>query len=87
MSGDHWFEPKPVGYGARPANWKGWAALLVFIAVVAVLAIVCFAAGVPTGTDVAVFVAGTLVATVALVVVARVKTRGAWRWRSRSADR
>ena len=24
--GDHWFKPKANGYGATPANWKGWTA-------------------------------------------------------------
>jgi hypothetical protein len=28
----YWFRPKRYGYGASPANWKGWLATLVFIA-------------------------------------------------------
>lgn len=27
---DHWFKPKSRGYGATPADWKGWAATAVF---------------------------------------------------------
>jgi len=23
---EYWFKPKSHGYGASPANWKGWAA-------------------------------------------------------------
>jgi hypothetical protein len=25
---DYWFKPKTRGYGATPANWKGWAATI-----------------------------------------------------------
>ncbi|HEU4381635.1 MAG TPA: hypothetical protein VFR73_23945, partial [Hyphomicrobiaceae bacterium] len=25
---DYWFKPKSHGYGATPANWKGWAATI-----------------------------------------------------------
>jgi hypothetical protein len=30
---DYWFKPKRHGYGATPANWKGWAASLAFLAI------------------------------------------------------
>jgi hypothetical protein len=29
---DHWFVATKRGFGATPANWKGWAAVAVFIA-------------------------------------------------------
>jgi len=30
----YWFRPKTYGYGAEPLNWKGWVAVLVYVAVV-----------------------------------------------------
>ena len=27
---DPWFRPKSHGYGATPADWRGWAATAVF---------------------------------------------------------
>ena len=80
---DHWFVPKPVGYGARPANARGWAAIGVHVAVLVVLAVIWAAMGFETPAGIAVFLIGTLVATAILVVVAKRKTRGEWRWRSR----
>ncbi len=29
-----WFRNKRYGYGASPANWKGWLATLVFLALI-----------------------------------------------------
>ena len=37
---DYWFTPKRYGYGATPANWKGWVATLAFIGLVFVLPLV-----------------------------------------------
>ena len=33
----YWFKPKTYGYGATPANWKGWAAVAVYVAVILAL--------------------------------------------------
>jgi hypothetical protein len=33
----YWFRPKYYGYGATPANWKGWLAIAVFVALAAVI--------------------------------------------------
>ena len=33
----YWFKPKTYGYGATPANWKGWAAVAGYVAVVTAL--------------------------------------------------
>ncbi len=40
---DPWFRPKSYGYGATPANWRGWAATAAFaIGLVARLATFCW---------------------------------------------
>ena len=37
----YWFQPATWGYGAEPANWKGWAAVFAFgLALVALFAVV-----------------------------------------------
>ena len=80
MPGDYWFKPKTYGYGARPANWKGWLATAVFL-------LVCLAwAGLTVGQDppprwgAMAFVIGLMVLIVGFSVLARKKTDGEWRW-------
>ena len=34
---EYWFKPRAYGYGATPSNWKGWAAIACYLAVVVVL--------------------------------------------------
>ena len=49
---DHWFIPKSHGYGATPANWKGWAALGVFALVLFALSFaVLHLSGAPPGAE------------------------------------
>ena len=68
----YWFRPKYYGYGATPANWKGWLATAVFIAMIAAIA---------SGPLDALRV-GAFAALLALFVwIAWKKTDGAWRWR------
>lgn len=70
-----WFQPKSYGYGAgAPVSWQGWATLGVYVAVMAGAALL-----VPTNWPA--FIAISVPATVALLVVASRKTRGGWRWR------
>lgn len=40
---DYWFRPKAYGYGATPSNWKGWAAVIVFVLVIDMAAIMLLA--------------------------------------------
>jgi hypothetical protein len=82
MAGKPWFVPKSYGYGAVPSSWQGWAMVLAFAAVIAVLAFLCLGSGEPTAGGIALFIGGTLAAVVVLVVVAKAKTEGEWRWRS-----
>ncbi len=80
----YWFRPKRYGYGAAPANWKGWAAVAVFIALMALLQ----AAFQPVRTlqDAAMLLAVTMLALVVFAVIAWKKTEGGWRWRWGSKD-
>ena len=67
----YWFRPKLFGYGATPVTWQGWAVTLGFVAVTVALA----AAGDPI---LLVFIPPVVLS---LVLVARGKTDGDWRWR------
>jgi hypothetical protein len=68
----YWFRPKYYGYGATPANWKGWLATAVFIALVAAIA-----SGPVDALRIEAFAA--LIAV--FVWIAWKKTDRAWRWR------
>ncbi len=35
-----WFGPKRIGSGIRPQTWQGWAIVLAFAVIVALIAIV-----------------------------------------------
>jgi hypothetical protein len=81
-----WFVPKSHGYGATPANWKGWAATFGFIAVLAGLSLLALgwqpdpATG-PDTTRIVVWALAVVALTAAFVALARAKTDGQWRWR------
>ncbi|HPE25287.1 hypothetical protein [Albidovulum sp.] len=81
-----WFKPKTHGYGASPANWKGWAATFGFLVLELVLVWVLLlrpilAGGEPTINQLVVwgFCSGAL--TVGFVWLTKAKTDGDWRWR------
>jgi hypothetical protein len=86
-----WFKPKTHGYGAYPANWKGWAAIGVFFVVQMILLIVGIVVPLLSGPPPGVgrFVAWTVpsvLLTIVFLVVVRRKTDGDWRWRWGSRD-
>jgi hypothetical protein len=86
MSGDFWFRPKTQGYGAYPANWKGWAAVIVFALVQLALVVGLLAPGTEWGqapglTAVGAFMLGTACITAVFISLTRAKTDGEWRWR------
>lgn len=83
---DYWFKPKTHGYGAYPANWKGWAAIIVLLALA--LALVWFillrpliAGRVPSVGEFLGFLVADTVLILAFLWLARAKTDGDWRWR------
>jgi hypothetical protein len=78
----HWFVPKSNGYGAYPANRKGWFAVLVFAVALILLAIVVFGsnglANFGLLVPAAVFVLSGLVCGGLFICIARLKTKGEW---------
>ncbi|TCO72365.1 hypothetical protein [Rhodovulum euryhalinum] len=83
--GSSWFVPKTHGYGAFPANWKGWAAVAVFSLLLGLVAIAVFGPlgrlGVALFWQVALYLLLTTVLALGFIVIARRKTSSNWRWR------
>lgn len=77
--GEYWFEQKRYGYGAGwPIAAQGWILLLGYIAVIVFCgAIVEWDQEIGPAAAAIVF----FPATVGLVMIAKVRTRGGWRWR------
>lgn len=70
-----WFAPKRYGIGAGlPIAWQGWAVVGVFLAILAVTAILF-------GDRPAVALAIVLPASGLLILITARTTRGGWRWR------
>jgi len=82
----YWFKPKTKGYGATPANWKGWAATLAFLAIMMVSTLVLVASQQKSGSAprdwvIGLWALGIAVLTGGFVWLARAKTDGQWAWR------
>ncbi len=82
----YWFRPKRYGYGVQPLNWKGWMAVVVYVAVVMSFTVPLMI--LPTlseperaGGDVAIWLALMVAVTLAFAWLCWVKTDGQWRWR------
>jgi hypothetical protein len=85
-----WFKPKAYGYGAQPANWKGWLATLVYAAALLGLAYALFAnrGGQPPDLlTMVIWFATVGVLTLVFVAFAKAKTGGEWRWRWGKPDK
>ncbi len=79
-----WFRPKRYGYGAEPANWKGWLAAGIHLAVFAgiVWRLVSEQAHpAPVSEQAVLWWTALIVATLAFLVLCWMKTDGKWRWR------
>jgi hypothetical protein len=73
---DGWWAPKRFGYGAGlPIAWQGWAISLAYCVAVTLSAWLILP------RSIFAFVAITLSATAALILICAMKTRGGWRWR------
>lgn len=80
-----WFKPKSFGYGASPANWKGWVATCGFVVLSAGAGFVVLPMNPPASPSLSqwgVWVVAQVVLAIGFILLARVKTDGAWRWRS-----
>lgn len=74
-----WFMPKLFGYGAGwPIRWQGWALLLGYLLIVGASGrLLDLGTLVGGATAFAIIVPATL----ALILIAKRKTGGDWRWR------
>jgi hypothetical protein len=82
----YWFKPKTYGYGATPADWRGWAAVAAYIAIVAALSLPLMAwpADMPTSPRIWQLITWAIlvvVLTLGFIRFARAKTDGQWNWR------
>lgn len=82
---DIWFRTKTHGYGATPANWKGWVASLGYVFGMvggsAILLSPELNGGPPTSARILVWAALVGVATAAFIRLAKSHTDGEWKWR------
>jgi hypothetical protein len=82
---DYWFKPHTYGFGATPANWKGWAATGVFALVMAAVTLLLekwiISVGRPTTWPIVVAFVAVLILTAGFIALAWAKTDGQWRWR------
>lgn len=80
--GKPWFAPKQFGYGSGlPISWEGWMVLIGFFA--ALFALLHFSqALLPPRDALLARIIGIAVLVTILVIVARAKTEGGWRWRN-----
>ncbi len=77
-----WFAPKKYGYGSGlPISWEGWVVLAGFFVLSSALPFLAVALQ-PPALAVAVMFAGILILVAALLLIARAKTEGGWRWRN-----
>jgi hypothetical protein len=86
MTNAPWFTPKTHGYGATPANWKGWAATFAFMASTIGLALLPQARPDLFATPdwplrVMLWLAAIVTVIAGFIRLARAKTDGKWRWR------
>jgi hypothetical protein len=77
-----WFKPKRYGYGARPVTWEGW---LLSLSPAAVAVIGTWWLATQQRADNVALVSAllfvVLVTTVAVILISKQRTDGAWRWR------
>ena len=82
---EYWFEPKKFGWGAgKPIHWKGWALLVAYTLLI--LAPVPFLEESDPIIGLGLASAIWIPATIALIFIARHKTRGEWKMRIGNRD-
>jgi len=83
----YWFKPKRYGWGATPANWRGWLATFGFVVIAYAFfaGIVAYRSELTVGAVIA-WAAGFVAVELLFIWIAWKKTDGAWRWRWGSKD-
>jgi hypothetical protein len=79
-TGNHWFKPRRYGDGATPIAWQGWAAIVVFLIVVPLVAFGLMWA-MPNVLGILAIVIFIPLAAYGFMTFVRKKTDGEWRWR------
>lgn len=92
MARDYWFRPKTHGYGADAANWKGWLAILAYVAASLLLSFLlvigpALQGARPSTWSLLIYFAALGALTVGFMALVRAKTDGDWRWRWGEDDR
>jgi len=77
---NYWFTPRRYGYGATPATWQGWTAIIAFVVVCGLVTLAQFA-WMPGVWGVVFFVIFLPTAVFGFIALVRKKTDGEWRWR------
>lgn len=79
----HWFRPKRYGYGAEPANWRGWVATVIYLAIALAIAWAGMIAPALEGREQTTILPWIALfgVTLAFIWLCRVKSDGEWRWR------
>jgi len=82
-SGDFWFKPKHHGYGAVPANWKGWVSMTAFTIALTVVSIIYMMSLPDDYRTAGIFVwfFGVIYVVSRYLSFVRRKTDGEWMWR------
>jgi len=83
---EYWFRPKTHGYGAVPANWKGWAVSIVTLGIILASGLLVFGfepdpASRPSGWHISGWLLFCVIVMVAFLQLCRAKTDGQWAWR------
>jgi len=74
-----WFAPKRYGYGAGwPLSWQGWGLLGLYVLTLAILIVIARRSAPLAQAGIFLLI---IVATSLLLIIARNRTRGGWRWR------
>ena len=77
---DFWFKPRRYGHGATPSAWQGWAAIVAFL-IVSVLGALMLMWALPDVWGVVAFVIFMTAGTLGFIAFVRKKTDGEWSWR------
>ena len=77
----YWFKPHEYGYGATPVSWEGWALTAAIVAIVGLMTVALVSSGRNDAAVVVPYLVVVFGLIAALVLVARRKTDGTWRWR------
>ncbi len=77
-----WFSPKAYGYGSGlPCSWEGWVVLAAYLVAIPLTHLLAYRFMPPMSARV-LSLAIIIVLTAGLVLVAKARTEGGWRWRN-----